>query len=149
MGVPVIINDRVDIALAVDADGVHVGQSDMPAPVVRRLLGPHKILGVSVKTPQQAVQAVQDGADYLGCGAVYPTGTKDSDVIGLQGLTAVCEAAHPVPVVSIGGVGLANAADTVQAGAAGIAVVSAVFAAPDAQAAAAELRAAVDAALAQ
>ncbi|GBF95200.1 phosphomethylpyrimidine kinase [Raphidocelis subcapitata] len=146
-GVPLIINDRVDVALAVDADGVHVGQDDLPARAVRRLIGPGKLLGVSVKTAGEAVKAAADGADYLGAGAVVPTGTKDASVIGFDGLGAVC-AAVDIPVVAIGGVGAANAAEAVAAGAAGVAVVSAVFSAPDAAAAAAEIRRVVDDALA-
>jgi hydroxymethylpyrimidine kinase/phosphomethylpyrimidine kinase/thiamine-phosphate diphosphorylase len=147
-GVALIINDRVDIAIAAGADGVHVGQDDLPAREVRRLIGPGKLLGVSVKTPEEAVKAAADGADYVGCGAVLPTGTKDSSVIGIDGVARVC-AAVDIPVVAIGGVGAANAADIVRAGAAGIAVVSAVFAAQDAEAAARELLVAVDAALVQ
>ncbi|GIL58092.1 hypothetical protein Vafri_12939, partial [Volvox africanus] len=118
-GVPLVINDRVDVALAVGADGVHVGQSDLPADLVRAMIGPSRILGVSVKNPRQALEAAAAGADYLGAGAVLPTGTKDTDVIGLEGLAAVCEAAAPLPVVSIGGVSAANAADTIRAGCAG------------------------------
>eukprot|EP00960_Hanusia_phi_P075041 768366-Hanusia_phi.AAC.3 len=87
--VPFIVNDRVDIALACDADGVHVGQDDMPCREVRRLLGPHKIVGVSVKTAVEAIKAQEDGADYVGSGAVYPTSTKDSSSIGVEGLRKV------------------------------------------------------------
>ncbi|GLC44016.1 hypothetical protein PLESTB_000220200 [Pleodorina starrii] len=143
-GVPLIINDRVDVALAVGADGVHVGQSDLPAEVVRAMIGPSRILGVSVKTPDQARAAAAAGADYLGAGAVVPTGTKDTDVIGLAGLAAVCEAAAPLPVVAIGGVTATNAADTIRAGCAGIAVVSAIFGVEDAEGAAAALLRVVD-----
>ncbi|GIL58091.1 hypothetical protein Vafri_12939 [Volvox africanus] len=146
-GVPLVINDRVDVALAVGADGVHVGQSDLPADLVRAMIGPSRILGVSVKNPRQALEAAAAGADYLGAGAVLPTGTKDTDVIGLEGLAAVCEAAAPLPVVSIGGVSAANAADTIRAGCAGIAVVSAIFAAEDVEAAARVLLRVVDEAL--
>ncbi|KAG2431981.1 hypothetical protein HYH02_013197 [Chlamydomonas schloesseri] len=147
-GVPLIINDRVDVALAVGAEGVHVGQSDLPAAVVRAMIGPARILGVSVKTPEQAAAARAAGADYLGAGAVLPTGTKDTDVIGLAGLAAVAAAAAPLPIVAIGGVSGANAADCVNAGCAGIAVVSAIFAQTDAEGAARSLLAAVDDALA-
>ncbi|KAG2445538.1 hypothetical protein HXX76_000153 [Chlamydomonas incerta] len=147
-GVPLIINDRVDVALAVGAEGVHVGQSDLPAAVVRAMIGPSRILGVSVKTPEQAAAARAAGADYLGAGAVLPTGTKDTDVIGLAGLAAVAAAAAPLPIVAIGGVSGANAADCVQAGCAGIAVVSAIFAQADAEGATRALLAAVDDALA-
>jgi hydroxymethylpyrimidine kinase/phosphomethylpyrimidine kinase/thiamine-phosphate diphosphorylase len=143
LGIPVIINDRVDVALVTDADGVHVGQSDIPAAAVRKMLGPNKILGVSVKTPAEAVQAEADGADYLGSGAVYFTGTKASDVIGVEGFREVCQATR-LPVVSIGGVGASNAGETLAVGAAGVAVVSAVFGAPDVAAATRELREVVD-----
>ncbi|KXZ50218.1 hypothetical protein GPECTOR_17g855 [Gonium pectorale] len=146
-GVPLLINDRVDVALAVGADGVHVGQSDLPAATVRAMIGPSRILGVSVKTPAEARAAAAAGADYLGAGAVLPTGTKDTNVIGLEGLEAVCSAAAPLPVVAIGGVSAANAGDTVRAGCAGIAVVSAIFAAEDAEGAARKLRTVVDEAL--
>ena len=146
-GVPLLINDRVDVALAVGADGVHVGQDDMPARLARRLIGPGRILGVSVKTPEEAVKAAADGADYLGAGAVVPTGTKaDTSVIGLGGLKAVCDAVD-IPVVAIGGVGKDNARGALEAGAAGVAVVSAIFAAADAEGATRALRVAVDGAL--
>ena len=134
-GVPLIINDRVDIALASDADGVHVGQDDMPCADVRRMLGPHKIVGVSVKTPHLMAQAERDGADYVGTGAVYPTSTKDTTAIGLAGLSAVCRASS-LPVVAIGGLNAANCGETIRAGAVGVAVVSAVFNTPDPRAAA-------------
>jgi thiamine-phosphate diphosphorylase len=147
-GIPVIINDRIDVALASGADGVHVGQADIPANTARQLLGPGKILGVSVKTPDEARQAQADGADYVGCGAVFPTSTKDSSVIGVKGLAAVC-AAVDIPVVSIGGVGISNAAETIKAGCAGVAVVSAVFGVAEPVAASKQLREVVDAALQQ
>lgn len=126
-GVPVLINDRIDVALASGAAGVHLGQTDMDAATARSLLGPQKIVGVTAKTPELAREAVAAGADYVGCGAVYPTSTKDSSCIGLPGLAAVCAAIAPTPVVGIGGVVLANAAEVVGAGAGGVAVVSAVF----------------------
>jgi thiamine-phosphate diphosphorylase len=106
--------------------------------MVRKMLGPHKILGVSVKTPAEAAKALADGADYIGVGAVYPTGTKAASVIGVEGLRAVCETSG-LPVVAIGGVGMANAAEVLGAGAQGLAVVSAVFAAPDVQVATRQL----------
>ena len=147
-GVPLIINDRIDVALAVGADGVHVGQSDISAAVARRLIGPDGILGVSVKTVEEAVAAEAAGADYLGAGAIFSTSTKDSSVIGVEGFRKVCEAVK-IPVVAIGGVGHSGAAEEmiVGAGAAGIAVVSAIFAAENMKKAAAALRAEVDAAL--
>ncbi|GAX85128.1 hypothetical protein CEUSTIGMA_g12548.t1 [Chlamydomonas eustigma] len=146
-GVPLIINDRVDIALAVGPDvGVHVGQDDMPAQAVRKLLGPSRILGVSVKTSAEADKAAQDGADYVGCGAVVATSTKDSSVIGLEGLKVVCETS-PIPVVAIGGVSGVNAKEVINVGAAGIAVVSAIFSAPNVAVATASLVKIVDSAL--
>ncbi len=150
LGVPLIVNDRVDVAVAVGADGAHVGQGDLPAAAARALLGPDAILGVSVKTPAEAAAAAATGADYVGVGAVFATGTKDSSVIGLEGLRAVA-AASRLPVVAIGGLGPARAGAAVGAGAAGVAAVGAVFGggaggAPGEGARA--LRAAVDAALA-
>jgi hydroxymethylpyrimidine kinase/phosphomethylpyrimidine kinase/thiamine-phosphate diphosphorylase len=148
LGVPVIINDRVDVAIAADADGVHIGQSDLPARLVRQMIGPNKILGVSVKTPAEAAKAQADGADYIGVGAVYPTGTKVSSVVGLEGVET-CVAVSGLPAVAIGGVGISNAREVIRAGVQGLAVVSAVFAAPDVEAATRQLRVAVDAALAE
>ncbi|XP_073120891.1 thiamine biosynthetic bifunctional enzyme TH1, chloroplastic [Henckelia pumila] len=129
-GVPFLINDRIDIALACDADGVHIGQSDMPARVARTLLGPDKVIGVSCKTPQQAEKAWIDGADYVGCGGVYPTNTKENNItVGLDGLTRVCLASK-LPVVAIGGIGITNVRSVMELGVPnlkGVAVVSAVF----------------------
>ncbi|GMN49516.1 hypothetical protein TIFTF001_018686 [Ficus carica] len=129
-GVPLLINDRIDVALACDADGVHVGQSDMPAHVVRSLLGPEKIIGVSCKTPEQAEQAWIDGANYLGCGGVFPTNTKANNLtIGLDGLKAVCLASK-LPVVAIGGIDATNAGSVLEINAPklkGVAVVSTLF----------------------
>ncbi|XP_068645269.1 thiamine biosynthetic bifunctional enzyme TH1, chloroplastic [Aristolochia californica] len=125
-----IINDRVDVALACDADGVHVGQSDMPANKVRKLLGPNKIIGVSCKTLEQAEQAWLDGADYIGCGGVFPTTTKANNrTIGLDGLKALCSASK-LPVVAIGGINKGNAGSVMELGVPnlkGVAVVSALF----------------------
>ncbi|KAG4980910.1 hypothetical protein JHK82_034156 [Glycine max] len=129
-GVPLLINDRIDVALACDADGVHVGQSDVPARLARTLLGPEKIIGVSCKTPEQAHQAWIDGADYIGCGGVYPTNTKANNrTIGLEGLKEICLASK-LPVVAIGGIGLSNAREVMELGVPnlnGVAVVSALF----------------------
>lgn len=129
-GIPLLINDRIDVAIACDADGVHVGQSDMPARVARTLLGPEKIIGVSCKTPEQAHQAWIGGADYIGCGGVYPTNTKANNLtVGLDGLKAVCVASK-LPVVAIGGIGTSNACSVMQIGVPnlkGVAVVSALF----------------------
>ena len=132
--VPLIINNAVDIALAVDAAGVHIGQTDLPASAARRLLGPEKLLGVSVSTAAQARAAYLDGADYLGAGAVFPTATKtDAAVIGLDTLTAICQAV-PLPVLAIGGVTVDNAAAVMNAGARGIAAISAILEGADARA---------------
>lgn len=129
-GVPLLINDRIDIALACDADGVHVGQSDMPARLARTILGPEKIIGVSCKTPEHAHQAWLDGADYIGSGGVYPTNTKENNrTIGLDGLKEVCKASK-LPVVAIGGIGMSNARAVMELGVPslkGVAVVSALF----------------------
>ncbi|KAJ4751750.1 Hydroxymethylpyrimidine/phosphomethylpyrimidine kinase [Rhynchospora pubera] len=128
--IPLLINDRVDVALACNADGVHVGQSDMQARTVRALLGPGKIIGVSCKTIAQAEQAWMDGADYIGCGGVFPTSTKkDNTTIGLEGLKEVCLASK-LPVVAIGGIGIGNANLVLGTGVKnlkGVAVVSALF----------------------
>lgn len=127
---PLLINDRIDIALASGADGVHVGQSDMPAHVARSLLGPDKIIGVSCKTPEQAHRAWIEGADYIGCGGVYPTNTKENNrTIGLDGLKSVCLSSR-LPVVAIGGIGISNAEAVMALGIPnlnGVAVVSALF----------------------
>ncbi|KAG5625639.1 hypothetical protein H5410_010857 [Solanum commersonii] len=129
-GVPLLINDRIDVALASDADGVHIGQSDMPAHVARALLGPDKIIGVSCKTPEHAQQAWIDGADYIGSGGVYPTNTKENNkTIGLDGLKTVCVSSK-LPVVAIGGIGMSNAQAVMRLGVPnlkGVAVVSALF----------------------
>jgi thiamine-phosphate diphosphorylase len=138
--VPLIINDRLDVVLAVDAAGLHIGQDDMPARTARRLLGPDRILGVSVADRDQALQAERDGADYLGAGAVFPTGTKldasEVDYRQLQRLTA----AVAIPVVAIGGINERNALELCGSGIHGIAVVSALFAQPDIRAAARAMR---------
>lgn len=138
--VPLIINDRLDVALAIEADGVHVGQDDMPAALARQLLGPDKIVGATASTPQEARQAEADGADYLGCNAVFytPTKTDTSTPLGIEGFRHLVQAVS-VPVVAIGGIKATNAAELIRAGAAGVAVVSAVMAADDPEAAAREL----------
>ena len=140
-GVPLIVNDRIDVLQAIDADGVHVGQDDMPAPLARRLLGPDRILGVSAGTVEEALLAQADGADYLGTGDVYGTPTKaDAGVpIGVAGLAEVV-CAVSIPIVAIGGIHAGNAAAAIQAGASGVAVISAVIGAADPEAAARQLR---------
>ena len=138
--VPLIINDEVEIALLADADGVHVGQKDMDVRSVRAVLGPDKIIGASARTVEQAKMACEQGADYLGVGAVFPTGTKpDAEVISYERLQEVCQASC-VPVVAIGGITRENMHGLLGSGISGIAVVSAVFAQPDIRGAASGLK---------
>ena len=126
-GVPFVVNDNVDIAVRMDADGVHVGQSDMEAGDVRALIGPDKILGVSAQTVEQAVLAEMRGADYLGVGAVVPTGSKDDAAdVSFETLKAICEAVS-IPVVAIGGITLHNTPELAGSGICGIAVISAIY----------------------
>lgn len=125
--VPLIVNDRVDIALAIDADGVHVGQSDMPCDVTRKLIGQNKILGVSAATVKEAKKAESDGADYIGTGAVFPTATKDdADSVTKDELTEIVKSID-IPVVAIGGINLDNACELKGTGIAGLSVVSAIM----------------------
>lgn len=125
--VPLIINDRVDVALAVDAEGVHVGQSDMPCDVTRALVGPDKIVGVSAATIEEARKAESDGADYIGAGAVFPTATKDdAPKITKKDLKEIVESIS-IPVVAIGGITLNNAHELIDTGIAGLSVVSAIM----------------------
>ena len=131
-----VINDDVELAVAVNADGVHVGQHDMEAGQVREKIGPDKILGVSAQTVEQALRAQAAGADYLGVGAVFPTGTKDdADAVSYDTLKAICEAVD-IPVVAIGGIGAHNVQALAGSGICGIAVVSAIYGQPDIQQAA-------------
>ena len=133
--VPFVINDNVRIAKDMDADGVHVGQSDMEADDVRKILGEDKILGVSAQTVEQAVLAEKMGADYLGVGAVFSTSTKkDAADVSKETLKAICEAVN-IPVIAIGGIGADNILSLQGSGICGIAVVSAIFAAKDIEAA--------------
>ena len=125
--VPLIINDRVDVALAIDADGVHVGQSDMPCDVTRKLVGDDKIVGVSAATIEEAQKAERDGADYIGTGAVFPTATKDdAPSITKKELKEVVDSIN-LPVVAIGGINLDNASELTDTGIAGLSVVSAIM----------------------
>lgn len=125
--VPLIINDRVDVALAIDAEGVHVGQSDMPCDVTRRLVGPNKIVGVSAATIDEAKKAEKDGADYIGSGAVFPTATKDdAPKITKKDLKEIVNSIN-IPVVAIGGITLENAHELSDTGIAGLSVVSAIM----------------------
>lgn len=136
MGVPFVVDDDVDLALACGADGAHVGQSDLAAGEARKKLGPDKILGVSAQTVEQALAAERAGADYLGVGAVFSTSTKrDAAPVSRRTLREIC-AAVSIPVCAIGGITLENAPTLAGTGIAGLAVVSAVFAAPDIEAAA-------------
>ena len=131
--VPFIVNDRLDIALAVDADGVHVGQSDLPASVVRKIMGPGKILGVSVETVEEAVQAEKDGADYLGVGPVFEArGTKpDAGLpVGVDRIARIRRHCR-LPIVAIGGINAENARKVREAGADAAAVISAIVSADD------------------
>ncbi len=125
--VPFVINDNVDIALEIDADGVHVGQSDMEAGDVRAKLGPDKIIGVSAQTVEQALLAEKHGADYLGVGAVFPTGSKaDAVEVSHETLKAICEAVS-IPVIAIGGITVDNTSSLAGTGICGIAVISAIY----------------------
>lgn len=129
--VPLIINDRLDIAMAVGAAGVHLGQDDLPCAAARKLLGEGYIIGVSAHNPTEAKAALQSGADYLGCGAVFGTATKaDVKKLGTDGLAAICKA-KGLPVVGIGGVTADNYREVRAAGADGAAIVSGILAQPD------------------
>lgn len=145
--VDLIVNDRVDIARAIDADGVHVGQTDLPVTVARELLGPEAVVGCSASTVEEAVQAEADGADYLGVGSVYGTTSKnvpaDEEGIGPERIAAIADAVS-IPIVGIGGITADNAGPVAEAGAAGVAVVSDITAADDPTAATEELVSAVE-----
>lgn len=139
--VPFVINDQVDTVLAIDADGVHVGQSDMDAGNVRQKLGPDKIIGVSAQTVEQALLAEKNGADYLGVGAVFNTSTKsDASEVSLETLRDICKAVS-IPVIAIGGISSENAEQLKDTGIAGAAVISALFAAKDIKTATKQLKA--------
>ncbi len=154
-GVPLLINDRVDVALAAEADGVHVGQDDMSVADARLLLGRTAIIGLSVSTLQQAQTAPLELLDYVGIGAVFATGSKDdaNAPIGVSGMGQIVRAirarAPKFPICGISGINAGNAAEVIAAGADGVAVISALSLAPDPGKAAQDLRAVVDAALAQ
>ena len=138
--VPFIVNDNVDIAIAMDADGVHVGQSDMEAGDVRAKLGADKIIGVSAQTVEQAILAEKHGADYLGVGAVFPTGSKDdADDVSYETLKAICEAVS-IPVIAIGGITQENVKELAGSGICGIAVISAIYAQKDIRKASEDLK---------
>jgi thiamine-phosphate pyrophosphorylase len=143
-GVPFIVNDRIDVALAVDADGVHVGQDDMPAPLARRLIGKRRILGVSAADVDEARKAEEQGADYVGASPVFATPTKPDapPPVGIDGLRRMAGAVS-IPVVAIGGMNAENARSIILAGAAGVAVISAIVGARDVEAAARAIREAI------
>lgn len=144
LGVPLIINDRVDIALAVGADGVHLGQTDMPICHARRLLGPSCLIGISAESVEHAIEAEQQGADYIGISPVFstPTKTDTAPALGLEGIRRIREQVR-IPLVGIGGINLTNARQVLAAGADGIAVVSAIMAAESPRQAAEAIREAV------
>ena len=137
--IPLIINDRVDVALAIDADGVHVGQSDMPCNITRELIGKDKILGVSAATIEEAKKAENDGADYIGTGAVFPTATKDdAESVTKKELIEIVESIN-IPVVAIGGITKENASELKDTGIKGLSVVSAIMSADNPKKASEEL----------
>lgn len=140
-GVPLIIDDRLDVAMAVDAEGVHLGQRDMPIDIARSIFGKNKIIGATAKTVEQALEAYQQGADYLGVGAIYPTTTKVQTILtSVDTLRDICKAV-PIPVNAIGGLNKNNI-DVLQGiPIAGICVVSAIMKAPEPKQAAIDLRA--------
>lgn len=139
-GIPFIINDRLDIAMAVDADGVHLGQDDLPIPEARRLFGKNKIIGASVNDAEQAIKAVSEGADYLGVGAMFATGTKtDADLCSMEKLKAITKAVD-VPIVMIGGLNEKTIPLCAEARVDGVAVVSAILSKPDIAAAARNIK---------
>ena len=140
-GVPLVINDRIDIALAIGAGGLHLGQTDMPLAEARRLVGKDMFIGISASTVEEALKAERGGADYLGVGAVFPTGSKADagEAVGIVRVTEI-RAAVKLPIVAIGGIGPANAASVMAAGADGVAVISAILSQPDIKYAAKALR---------
>ena len=143
--VPFVLDDDVELALEVGADGVHVGQSDMEAGDVRKKLGPDKIIGVSAQTVEQAILAEKRGADYLGVGAVFPTSSKDdAEDVPFETLKAICEAVS-IPVIAIGGITQGNVHELAKSGICGIAVISAIYAKEDIRKASEDLKKATEA----
>jgi len=134
-----IVNDHADIALAVDADGVHLGQDDLPIEHARNLLGSGKLIGISTHSPEQAKAAEAGGADYIGFGPVFRTSTKDAGPVQGSETISVIKRMVSVPVIAIGGITLANVGEAVRAGADGVAVISSVLSAPDRKIAAVEM----------
>ena len=146
-GVPFVIDDDVELAVKCGADGVHVGQSDMACVEARKALGSAKVVGVSAQTVEQAIQAEKDGADYLGVGAVFPTGSKDdADDVSHDTVKAICEAVS-IPVIAIGGISKDNVGQLAGIGLDGIAVISAIYASDDLKSATEDLKAKTVAAL--
>ena len=135
-----IMNDRVDIALAADADGVHLGQQDLPAETARKLLGKRKIIGISVSSAAEAEQAVRAGCNYVGLGHIFPTSSKkkSGQPLGIDPITKISQN-FTIPVIAIGGLTAGNVCEVIKAGASGIAVISSVADAPDPAKAALEL----------
>lgn len=143
-GVPFVINDDVELAKEINADGVHVGQSDIEALDARKMLGDDKIIGVSAQTVEQAMLAEKHGADYLGVGAVFPTSSKDdADAVSFETLSAICKAVK-IPVIAIGGITEENLCKLGNSGICGIAVISAIYAKPDIEDAARRLKSATE-----
>lgn len=143
--IPFIINDRIDIALAVDADGVHLGQRDLPAHIALKLIGRGKILGITADTYAELERAISDGADYVGYGPVFPTKSKldtRESMVGIARLKDFCKKSS-IPVVAIGGINVSNARQCIDAGAAGVSVISAIGLAEDIKIAVEKLKMAV------
>lgn len=137
--IPLIINDRIDIALAVDAEGVHVGQSDMPAVIARKLIGENKILGVSASNITEALKAQEDGADYIGIGAIFPTNSKqDADHVTVEQLSEINEKIH-IPSVAIGGINKNNIKLIKDTGISGVSIISAILGEKDVRKASEEI----------
>ena len=139
-GVSFIVNDRLDVAIAAEADGVHLGQDDFPAPLARRLFGKDKIIGGSAAILDEALKCYEDGVDYVGFGPIFTTSSKEDagPVSGIEKLKEVVKAI-PVPIIAIGGITPENTPDVLEAGAAGIAVISTVCSAPNPEAATQQL----------
>lgn len=144
-GIPLIINDRIDIALAAKADGVHIGQSDMPLEIASEILGPNAIIGVSVSTPEEARHAEIEGADYIAISPVWatPTKTDTPKAVGIEGSMEIAKSVE-IPCIGIGGINNSNAAEVILAGCDGIAVVSAIMACASPKDSATELRKIID-----
>jgi len=140
LGVPFIVNDRLDIVLAVDADGVHLGEEDIPISEARRILGQGKILGASADTVEAATGAAQQGADYIGFGAIFPTETKQDARLGSLALLPQVKREVSIPVIAIGGIKRTNAVEVLRAGADGLAIISDLLEAEDVETRAREFR---------